>query len=99
MKLEHLLSELEQQAAENDAAATEMSQKLLNITRDTGQFLAVLIKASAAKGVLDIGTSDGYSTLSIASALSDDGHVTTLGILPHKAEQACVNFKKAHKNV
>ena len=39
---------------------------MLNITRATGEFLAVL--ATGARRVLEIGTSNGYSTLWLADA-------------------------------
>jgi hypothetical protein len=37
--------------------------RMLNITRDTGEFLGVLVRAATARRVLEIGTSNGYSTL------------------------------------
>jgi predicted O-methyltransferase YrrM len=46
---------------------------MLNITRDTGEFLAVLVRATLAGRVLEIGTSNGYSTLWLASAASAFG--------------------------
>ena len=42
---------------------------MLNITRDTGEFPSVLGRATAATRVLDIGTSNGYSTLWLAEAV------------------------------
>ncbi|WP_148255438.1 O-methyltransferase [Aidingimonas lacisalsi] len=95
MELELILEELERLGQDNDALATQRERKYLNITRDTGQFLAVLVKASAAKSVLEIGTSNGYSTLWLASALPDDGHVTTVEVSPQKIEEATSNFEKA----
>jgi predicted O-methyltransferase YrrM len=41
---------------------------MLNITRDTGEFLAVLVIATLTRRVLGIGTSNDYSTLWLASA-------------------------------
>jgi len=41
---------------------------MLNITRDTGEFLSVLVMAVSARRVLEIGTSNGYSTLWLARA-------------------------------
>ncbi|MDR5874064.1 hypothetical protein LPL18_007295 [Halomonas sp. CUBES01] len=52
---------------------------MLNITRDTGEFLQVLVKATRAHRVLEIGTSNGYSTLWLAQGVEPiGGHVTTV---------------------
>jgi predicted O-methyltransferase YrrM len=71
------------------------SEQMLNITPDTGLFLSILIRASNAKSVLEIGTSDGYSTMWIADALSETGgKVTTLEVSEKKFTMANENFKK-----
>ncbi len=93
MSLDQLLTELERQGEENDAATTDRPHKLLNITRDTGELLALLIKANKARNVLEVGTSNGYSTLWLANALPDEGKVVTVEKLPHKIEMARANFE------
>jgi predicted O-methyltransferase YrrM len=68
---------------------------MLNITPDTGEFLLLLIRALKAKRVLEIGTSNGYSTLWLAQAVQPlGGRVTTLELAPHKADMARVNFQR-----
>jgi predicted O-methyltransferase YrrM len=94
--LSALLKELEQFGRENDARAKDRSQKMLNITPDTGQFLLLLIRALKAKHVLEIGTSNGYSTLWLSHAVQPmDGRVTTLDLSPSKAYLARANFARA----
>jgi len=94
--LSALLKELEQFGHENDARAKDRSQKMLNITPDTGQFLLLLIRALKAKRVLEIGTSNGYSTLWLAYAVQPlGGSVTTLESSPYKADMARANFAQA----
>ena len=66
--LDSVLTELEQFGKVNDASTTEYTRRMLNVTRDTGEFLAVLVRAMLARRVLEIGTSNGYSTLWLASA-------------------------------
>ena len=66
--LDALLKELEQFGTDNDRANAERPRRMLNITRDTGELLAVLVRATAARRVLEIGTSNGYSTLWLATA-------------------------------
>lgn len=76
--LNTLLTGLEQRGKDNDARVSERRRKYLNITRDTGEFLAVLVKAIRAGRVLEIGTSNGYSTLWLASSLNNGGRVVTV---------------------
>jgi predicted O-methyltransferase YrrM len=94
-KLSTLLKELEQFGRENDSKVKDRSQKMLNITSDTGEFLLLLIRALKAKRVLEIGTSNGYSTLWLAQAVQPlGGRVTTLELAPHKADMARGNFQR-----
>ena len=94
--LETLKVELERFGEENDAAANERSRRMLNITRDTGEFLAVLVRATAARRVLEIGTSNGYSTLWLADAARQiGGFVTTVEFAEEKARLATANFDRS----
>jgi len=94
--LENLLTELEQFGRDNDRATAERPRKMLNITRDTGEFLAVLVRAMLARRVLEIGTSNGYSTLWLASAARDiTGSVTTVEKSQYKIDLAAKNFARS----
>jgi len=87
-----LLAELERFGQMNDAATAERPRRMLNITRDTGEFLAVLVKAMDARRVLEIGTSNGYSTLWLADAASAiGGSVTTVELSELKLGMATAN--------
>jgi predicted O-methyltransferase YrrM len=91
-----LMAELEQFGQRNDAATTDRPRRMLNITRDTGEFLAVLVKATDAKRVLEIGTSNGYSTLWLASAArAIGGSVTTVELSELKLGMASTNFARS----
>jgi predicted O-methyltransferase YrrM len=91
-----LLRELENFAAANDARATARHEKMLNITPDTGQLLAILVQATKARRVLEIGTSNGYSTLWLADAAkSISGSVVTVEISPAKADRARQNLHRS----
>lgn len=68
-RLEGLLQRLHDSGVAHDADAQERAQKMLSITPDTGQFLVWMIRAHRIGRVLELGTSCGYSTLWIASAL------------------------------
>jgi len=94
--LQVLLRELEEFGANNDAAITERPRRMLNITRDTGEFLSVLVRATNARRVLEIGTSNGYSTLWLTqAALAVGGHVTTVELSELKLQMAAKNFEQS----
>ena len=94
--LDSVLAELEQFGKANDASTTERARRMLNITRDTGELLAVLVRATLARRVLEIGTSNGYSTLWLASAArAIGGSVTTVEFAEHKIGLAVANFTRA----
>ena len=94
--LETVKAELERFGETNDAATTERPRRMLNITRDTGEFLAVLVRATAARRVLEIGTSNGYSTLWLADAArAIGGSVTTVECAEYKIGLASANFARS----
>jgi predicted O-methyltransferase YrrM len=94
--LDALLVELEQFGRANDGSATERPRRMLNITRDTGELLAVLVRATMARRVLEIGTSNGYSTLWLASAArAIGGTVTTVELSDYKIALATANFSRS----
>jgi predicted O-methyltransferase YrrM len=69
---------------------------MLNITRDTGEFLAVLVQAMHATRVLEIGTSNGYSTLWLAhAARAIGGRVTTVERAELKVGMARATFARS----
>lgn len=91
-----LMAELEAFGQRNDATITDRPRRMLNITRDTGEFLAVLVRATAARRVLEIGTSNGYSTLWLASAArAIGGAVTTVEVAELKVELARATFARS----
>ena len=94
--LDNLLDELERFGKANDGTITERHRRMLNITRDTGEFLAVLVRSTLARRVLEIGTSNGYSTLWLASAAAAiGGSVTTVEQSEYKAGLASKNFERS----
>jgi predicted O-methyltransferase YrrM len=95
-KLQTLLGELAAFGDAHDSDAANRATRMLNITPDTGEFLAVLVKATQARRILEIGTSNGYSTLWLADAAASlDGAVTTIEMSPAKIAMAHENFERA----
>lgn len=95
--LQSLKDELARFGADNDTAArTGGGLRMLNITPDTGELLAVLVRSTQARRVLEIGTSNGYSTLWLAeAAAATDGRVTTLEFAEAKVAMAQRNFARS----
>lgn len=94
--IELLLNELESFGLNNDSNTQEGRLKMKNITKDTGEFLSILIKSNKAKSVLEVGTSNGYSTIWLAqNFLDSEGHVTTLEFDDNKVTMALDNFRRA----
>lgn len=68
-----------------------------NISHQTAEFISMLIKSAHVKKVLEIGTSNGYSTLWIADALKDvgdNGHLTTIEYYEKRQCIARANIEK-----
>jgi predicted O-methyltransferase YrrM len=94
--VEALKSELERFGEANDEATSERSRRMLNITRDTGEFLSVLVRATGARRVLEIGTSNGYSTLWLAEAArATGGSVATVEFSEYKVGLAAATFARS----
>lgn len=68
----------------NNIAATiekleETAEDFWNISHQSANFISMLVKASKIQNALELGTSNGYSTLWLAEALQyTKGHLTTI---------------------
>jgi caffeoyl-CoA O-methyltransferase len=67
-----------------DTRATQRSAGMMS-GPVAGRLLDMLVWASSARRVLEIGTFTGYSALTMAAALAPGGHVTTLELDPERA--------------
>jgi predicted O-methyltransferase YrrM len=91
-----LLERLARAGAENDARETERPKRMLNITRDTGRLLWIIARAMRATRILEVGTSNAFSTIWLADAArSTGGQVTTLELDPGKIALARANLASA----
>ena len=89
-----------------DAYALQLAERLeetqhdfWNISHQTAEFISMLIKISRVKNVLEIGTSNGYSTLWIADALKDSntgGHLTTIEFYEKRQSIARENIENCN---
>ena len=65
------------------------AKEYTNIAPENGQFLSILIQSIKAQNVLEVGTSNGYSTIWIAAALKETGgRLITLEFDLKRAEEA-----------
>jgi caffeoyl-CoA O-methyltransferase len=71
-------------------------QGTMNVPREDGRMLRLLVEAIGARSVVELGTSNGYSGLWLCMALSKTGgHLTTFDIDEGRFAMAKANFKKA----
>jgi caffeoyl-CoA O-methyltransferase len=61
------------------------------VGRQEGRFLELLVFASGATSVLEIGAFTGYSALAMAAGLAPGGKITTLEVDPHHAATTRAN--------
>jgi predicted O-methyltransferase YrrM len=81
---------------DHDAGQSNRLRRLRNVEPDTAELLGVLVRATRARRVLEIGTSNGHSTLWLADAAEAvGGRVETLDIDPRRTELACANLERA----
>jgi predicted O-methyltransferase YrrM len=91
-----LLDELARFGKDNDARETERPRRMLNITPDTGRLLWILIRSARASRILEVGTSNAYSTIWLADAArATGGRVVTLEADAGKVQLARDNLRRA----
>lgn len=81
---------------EFDSQQSNRLARLRNLQPEAAELLAVVIRAARARRILEVGTSNGYSTLWLADAAEiTGGHVESLDIDPRRSDQACANIARA----
>jgi len=79
-----------------DAGQSDRLNRLRNVEPETAELLGVLVRASRARRILEVGTSNGHSTLWLADAAEAvGGTVQTLDIDPRRTELARANLGRA----
>jgi predicted O-methyltransferase YrrM len=95
-QLDALLRRLWQEGHEFDAAERDPLRKRRNITPSTGRFLELLVQEERPRRILELGTSNGYSTLWLARAATVLGiPVDSVDHSPDKHAQARANLMAA----
>ncbi len=88
-RLRAYLEDLYSRGREHDAMKADRLERLRNVEPDTAQLLALLVRALEARRILELGTSNGYSTLWLADAArSVGGGVLSVDIDSERTAQA-----------
>lgn len=94
--LQALLAKLEEQGSKNDATESDYRHRMMNLEPATARVLALWVRSAKRQHVLEIGTSNGYSTIWLAWAVSaTGGHVTSVDRQADKHELADANLRRA----
>jgi predicted O-methyltransferase YrrM len=92
------LRELEIQSNLEKARKVDIlpQNRMLAITKETGELLNMILRLKNAKNMLEVGTSAGYSTIWCAEAISENqGKIITIEQNPDKIKRANQNFQNA----
>jgi predicted O-methyltransferase YrrM len=90
------LDELYAHGREHDAQQEDRLDRLRNVEPETAELLGVLVRALRARRVLEIGTSNGYSTIWLADAADAvGGAVVSLEVERERTTQALANVTRA----
>ena len=91
--IDSVLNRIDTHGREHDARQVERDQKFLNITPSTGRFLELLIEEQRPVRILELGTSNGYSTVWLARAvLSCNAQVDSVDHSAWKHQLAAENL-------
>jgi predicted O-methyltransferase YrrM len=91
-----LAEELYRAGKEHDSAQEDRLERYRNVEPETAELLALLVLATGARRLLEIGTSNGYSTLWLADAAEQiGGSVLSVEIDPARAALAQSNLERA----
>ncbi len=91
-----ILDRLHADDARQRAEGLPSWQRTRNLDRESGRFLALAVLATGAKEVVEIGSSNGVSTIWLASgAAHTGGRVTGTELMPERATDANRNLAEA----
>ena len=95
--IDALLNRIYAEGQSNDSSESDCSRKMLNITPSTGQFLDLLVTDAVPKRILEIGTSNGYSTIWLGrSAKRIGAKIDTVDCDIEKHVAAGQHIREAH---
>jgi predicted O-methyltransferase YrrM len=91
-----LAAEILDASRAHDAAQSDRLLRFRNVEPETAELLALLIRSTRARSILEIGTSNGYSTLWLADAAeATAGTLLSVEIDSERTEMARANLNSA----
>jgi len=93
-----VLDELDAQSTLEKSKKVDIpsEDRMLAITKETGELFNMILRLKNAKNMLEVGTSTGYSTIWCAEVISEQsGKIITIEQNPNKIKRAKENFQKA----
>jgi len=96
--ISNILDKLEEQSTLEKSRKISVApeDRMLAITKETGELLNMILRLKKAKNMLEVGTSTGYSTIWCAEAICEQsGKIITIEQNPNKIKRAKENFQKA----
>jgi predicted O-methyltransferase YrrM len=95
-QLTALLDELHRHGVNHDQDEPDRLDRLRNLEPDSAALLALLVRATGARMLLELGTSNGYSTLWLADAVrANGGRLVSVELDPERSAQAARNLDRA----
>jgi predicted O-methyltransferase YrrM len=95
-RLESLLDDLHREGVEHDAPLADRTQRRRNLEPDSARLLHLLVVATGAGRVLELGSSNGYSTVWLAAAVAaNEGTMVSVDLDPGRLGEARENVDRA----
>ena len=92
-RLRRFAARLYEQSHAHDQARTDRLERFRNVEPPTAELLGVLIRAVGARGILELGTSNGYSTIWLGDAArANGGRVVSVDVDAARSELARANL-------
>jgi predicted O-methyltransferase YrrM len=91
-----IAAEIFEASRRHDAAQADRLARFRNVEPETAELLGILVRATGAREILELGTSNGYSTLWLADAAeATGGAVTSVDLDPERTSMAAANLDRA----
>jgi predicted O-methyltransferase YrrM len=95
-RLEALLDRLHEEGVAFDAARSDRRERRRNLEPDSARLLHLLVLATGSRRLLELGSSNGYSTIWLGAAVAaSEGEVVSVDLDPGRLEEARANVAVA----